>query len=144
MSGTPAHGLGGWGFCGHPEDQGELWGASRDVEEEEHRLDHRGRTLHGYHEMLAGKMGVNNGDIWLAEAREAGACPGDFSHPVLPSRDVGMAVGIRCSPSPAQGIWVDGLPARLPAKHSSPFQWEVATQQYKSCEIQPCVGTGCT
>lgn len=108
--------------------QSELWRASRDVEEEQHRLDHRGKALHGYHEMLAEKMDINKGVTWLAEAREARACPVDFSSPVLPSRDMGGAVGIRCSPSPAQGIWVDGLTARLSAGHSSPFQWEVATQ----------------
>lgn len=118
MSGIPTHGLRGWGFCGHPGAQGELWGASRDVEEEEHRLDHRGKTLHGYHEMLAEKMDINKGVIWLAEAMEAGACPGDFSPPVLPSRDMGRAAGIRCSPS-LLGLsgWMDCLPGCLQDTH---------------------------
>lgn len=74
------------------------------------------------------------GVIWLTEAREAGACPGDLSPPVLPSRDMGRAAGIRCSSPPAQDIWVDGLPARLSAGHSSPFQLEVATQQHMRAE----------
>lgn len=132
MSDIPTHGPEGWGLCGHPEAQGEPWGPSRDVGEEEHTLDHRGKTLCGYHEMLAEK------------ARAEGACPGGLSPSVLPSRDIGRAVGISCSPCPAQDTWVDRLPARLPAGHSSPFQLEVATQQHESCEIQPCVGTGRT
>lgn len=79
------------------------------------------------------------GVIWLTEAREAGACPGDLSPPVLPSRDMGRAAGIRCSSPPAQDIY--GLPARLSAGHSSPFQLEVATQQHmRAVKSNPVFG----
>lgn len=60
MLGIPANGLERWALCGHPGARGEPWGVSRDVEEEEHRLDHRGKTLHGYHDLLAGKMDIGS------------------------------------------------------------------------------------
>lgn len=61
MSGIPTHGLEGlWSPCGHPGAQGEPWGVSRDVEEEEHRLDHRSKIFCVYHKMLAEKMGIGS------------------------------------------------------------------------------------
>lgn len=117
---------------------GEPWGASRDGVEEEHRLDHRGKTLVITVLYLLKRWIL--GVIWLAEARQAGACPGDLSHSVLPSRDVRRAVGIRCSPSPAQGIWVDGLPARLLAGHSSLFSGRWQPSSKTAMKSNPVLG----
>lgn len=139
MSGIPTRGLEGWGVCGHPGAQAELWGAA-----EMWRKKTTGFITEVKHSVVTTKCLLKRwilGDIWLAEARETETCPGDPNPPVLPSRDMGRAGRIRCSPSPAQDIWGDGLPARLPAGHSSPIQWEVATQQHmRAVKSSPVLG----
>lgn len=132
----PAHGLEGWGLCGHPG------------------VSHGGPAEMGWKKSTVLITEVKHsvitvicllkrwilGVIWLAEARQAGACPGDLSHSVLPSRDVGRAVGIRCSSSLAQGIWVDGLPARLPAGHSSLFSRRWQPSSRRAMKSNPVLG----
>lgn len=79
--------------------------------------------------------------IWLNEAREVGPSPGDLSPPALPTGDVGRAVRGRWSPSPARGVWADGLPASQPVGLSSPFWLEVATQQHtRTVKSNPMLG----
>lgn len=60
VSDIPTHGPEGWRLCGHPGAQGEPWGASRDMGEEEHRLDRRAKTLRGYHETLAEEVDIGS------------------------------------------------------------------------------------
>lgn len=111
------------------------------MEKEEHRLDDRGKTLRGYHETLAEKMDISKGVIWLADAREAGA--GDFSPPVLPSRDVGRAAGGSGAPHPCSG-YLDGWTAcQAACRTLIPFSVGSGNPAaHESCEILPCVGTG--
>lgn len=47
-------------LCGRPGAQGEHWGASGHVGEEECRHGRIGKTLHGYREMLAEKADIGS------------------------------------------------------------------------------------
>lgn len=70
-----------------------------------------------------------------------GASPGDLSPPALLAGDVGRAAGGRCSPSPAWGVQVDGLPVSQPAGRLFPFWLEVATQQHvRPVKSNPVLG----
>lgn len=138
----------GWKGCGHPVvtlglkvshgGSAEMW-----------RKKNTGLITEVRYSVFTTKCSLKRwvlGVISLAEAREAEACPGDLSPPVLPSRDMGRAAGIKVLPIPCSGCLGGWTACQAACRALIPFSGGSGNPAaaHESCEIQPCVGTGCT